>query len=120
MRASWGVAEAQELGIYDIMKSTGAREIELEERIAGLSWEDNKPANRHLSSTTIPGTPKLAFYHPEMQEAVLNAASNSGATVCRGVRVRGLQSNGSPTITVAVDGEEKECTARIIVGADGR
>ena len=51
---------------------------------------------------------------------MLNAALNSGATVCRGVRVRGLQSNGSPTITVAVDGEEKECTARILVGADGR
>ena len=51
---------------------------------------------------------------------MLNAALNSGATVCRGVRVRGLQSNGSPTITVTVDGEEQECTARIIVGADGR
>ena len=117
---SWGVAEAQELGIYEIMKSAGAKEIELAERTSGQSWEDNKPVQRHLPSTTIPGTPALTFYHPEMQEAVLNAASNSVATVCRGVRVRGLQLNGSPTIAVTVDGEEQECTARIIVGADGR
>ena len=117
---SWGVAEAQELGIYEIMKSAGGREIELEERVAGQSGEANKPAHRHLSSTTIPGLPKLTFYHPEMQEAVLQAASNAGATVHRGVRVRGLESDGGPKIIVTVDGAEQEFTARLIVGADGR
>ncbi len=117
---SWGVAEAQELDIYETIKSAGGREVEWGEQTAGQSWEENAAVRRHLPTTTVQGTPRLNFYHPAMQEAVLQAASDSGATVHRGVRVRGLASDGAPKITATVDGVEQEFTARLIVGADGR
>ncbi|SUZ83326.1 uncharacterized protein METZ01_LOCUS36180, partial [marine metagenome] len=116
----WGVAEAQQLGIYEIMKSAGSREVEWIEQTVGNSWEQITAVRRHLPTTTVPGLPWLTFHHPEMQEAILNSALDSGATVHRGVRVRGLQTDGAPKITATVDGVEQEFTARLVVGADGR
>jgi 2-polyprenyl-6-methoxyphenol hydroxylase-like FAD-dependent oxidoreductase len=120
---AWGVAEAQKLGIYEIMKAAGGRELEWEER--KLEWtdaplEDIKGGRRHLPTTSATGTPKLTFYHPEMQEAILQAASDAGATVHRGVRVAGLGPNDHATVTATVDGSEEQFTARLVVGADGR
>ncbi len=60
---SWGVAEAQELGVYDVMKAAGAWEYEWEER--RMKWSKGKAddlfGQRHLPSSTVPGTPKLNF-----------------------------------------------------------
>ncbi len=53
---SWGVAEAQELGIYEIMRAAGGREIEW----ADMAVLGNKPVRRHMPTTTVPGTPPRA------------------------------------------------------------
>jgi menaquinone-9 beta-reductase len=55
-----------------------------------------------------------------MQEALDQAAANSGAEVQREARVRGLTTNSMPTVIAEVDGREMEIPARLVVGADGR
>ena len=51
---SWGVAEAKELGIYEMMRAAGGREVEWGE----MAIEGNKPVRRHMPTTTVPGTPQ--------------------------------------------------------------
>ena len=113
---NWGVAEAKELGVYETIKAAGGRDIEWAEMALGA----NKPDRRHMRTTTIPGTPRLHFYHPDIQEALLEAASNAGALVHRGARVRGLQLDDFPKVVATVNGVEQEFSARLVVGADGR
>ena len=67
---SWGVAEAKNLGIHDAMIAAGGRAVEWAEQAS----QGRKPGRRHIPSTTIPMTPRLNFYHPDMQESVLQAA----------------------------------------------
>ena len=114
--ASWGVAEAKELGIYEIMRAAGGWEIEWGEMVVDRS----KPVRRHMPTTTIPGTPRLNFYHPDIQESLLEAASNAGAVIYRGARVRGLQLGDFPKVIATVNGVEQEFSARLVAGADGR
>ena len=113
---SWGVAEAKELGLYEVMRAAGGREVEWGE----LALGGDKPERRHMRTTTVPGTPRLHFYHPDMQEALLEAASNAGAVVVRGARVRGLHLGDFPLVAAAVNGGEQEFSARLVAGADGR
>ena len=113
---SWGVAEAKELGIYDSMRAAGGKEIEW----ADMALGGNKPVRRHMPTTTVPGTPRLNFYHPDIQEALLEAASSAGTVVHRGARVRGLQLDDSPKVAATVNGVEQEFSARLVAGADGR
>jgi menaquinone-9 beta-reductase len=62
MVAPWGVAEAKELGILDLLKSTCAHEIPFVEMGMGA---------RNLAETTKQRLPALTFAHQEMQEVVL-------------------------------------------------
>ena len=112
----WGVAEAKELGIYSTMKAAGGREVEWQEQTV----EGGTTVRRHLPSTTVPMTPRLNFYHPDMQESVIAAAASAGAEVRRGARVRELKTGALTRVIAEVDGGEQEFTARLVVGADGR
>jgi menaquinone-9 beta-reductase len=112
----WGVAEAIELGIYDAIMVAGGHE---------LPWFDvygmpGRPEHRDLTTTTKPRVTSISFYHPAMQEALIQAAADSGAEVRREARVRGLTTNGVPTVIAEVDGRQMEISARLVVGADGR
>ena len=112
----WGVAEARELGVYDALMASGAHE---------LPWWDNyqgpeRTGHRDLVDTTTVKLPCLAFYHPEMQEALIQAAADAGAEVRRGARARGLKPGSPATVVAQIDGREVEIRARLVVGADGR
>ena len=112
----WGVAEAKELRLYDTIMASGGHQ---------LPWWDmyqgpNKIGHRDLPRTTAPQMPVVAFYHPEMQAALIHAAVEAGAEVRRGSRVRSIRSKDAPTLVVDEDGHEAEIRARLVVGADGR
>src|SRR5438874_1708365 len=113
----WGAGEARELGIYDIIKSACGHE---------LPWWDNylgpmQIMHRDMPSTTPQGLPSLAFYHPAMQETLLQAAAHAGADVRRGVRASAVTPGPTPAVTVQPDNApEERLEARLIVGADGR
>ncbi len=113
---SWGVADAKALGIFECMKAAGGVEVEYGEQ----SQNGGEPARRHYPTSTIQETPRLNIYHPDLQEALLEAASDAGAVVRRGTRVQRLEPGDSPKVIATANGIEQEFTSRLVVGADGR
>ncbi len=70
----WGVAEAEQLAISDLLRQCGHTVPSVE---MGLGHP------RDLPSTTPQGMPAIGFSHPEMQELLLQAAVSAGAHVRR-------------------------------------
>jgi 2-polyprenyl-6-methoxyphenol hydroxylase-like FAD-dependent oxidoreductase len=114
--ASWGVAEAQELGIATLLRGTCGQDLPyVQMQIGAVS-----APRRDLRTTTPQGVATLSVYHPAMQEIVLQAAEETGAEVHRGVSVREVRRGGFPTVSVEQGGHVEEVQARLVVGADGR
>src|SRR5439155_67663 len=83
----WGVAEARALGLESLLLATCAHPLPwLDIFVAGLQI-----VHRDMPASTAHAAPWLAFYHPAMQEAVLESAAGAGADVRRGVRVSGVK-----------------------------
>jgi menaquinone-9 beta-reductase len=113
---SWGVAETQKLGIYQLLQETCAHEL----RWWNLYLGGVQTLQRDLLSTTPQQLAYLAFYHPAMQEVMLQAAADAGAEVRRGAVVREVKPGKSPSVIVEENGRVEEVQARLVVGADGR
>ena len=116
--APWGVAEARELGIADVLVRTCAKEVPFMEMGFGP---------RNLAETTPQKEPFLTYCHPEMQEVLLAEAERAGAQVRRGVTVEGVEprGGGEKRATVTVRNGESErpverIPSRLTVGVDGR
>jgi 2-polyprenyl-6-methoxyphenol hydroxylase-like FAD-dependent oxidoreductase len=109
--ATWGVAEAQELGIKNALLKSCAIEIPFVEMGFGP---------RNLLETTSQRLPGISFFHPEMQETVLAEAQRAGAEVRRGVSVTDVQTGPHPSVVAGSNGREEKISARLIVIADGR
>jgi 2-polyprenyl-6-methoxyphenol hydroxylase-like FAD-dependent oxidoreductase len=107
---SWGVAEANELGICRLLKENCAHDVPYVEAGSGL---------RDLRATTLQQLPLLSFPHQVMQEILLAAAENAGAEVRRGVSVEQIERGDEPTVVVDGHGHER-ISARLVVAADGR
>ncbi|HUE42892.1 MAG TPA: NAD(P)/FAD-dependent oxidoreductase [Candidatus Sulfotelmatobacter sp.] len=107
---SWGVAEANELGIRSPLKEKCGHGVPYVEAGSGL---------RDLRATTLQQLPLLSFPHQAMQETLLAAAENAGAEVRRGVGVAQIECGAEPTVVVDVNGHER-LSARLVVAADGR
>src|SRR4030095_1943151 len=71
----WGVAEARELGIEELIRDA-----------TGIDGPIINPGfgPRNLRYTTLQRLPALCFRHAEMQETVLTASKAAGADVRRG------------------------------------
>jgi len=107
---SWGVAEANELGICGLLKEKCGHDVPYVEAGSGL---------RDLRATTLQQLPLLSFPHQVMQETLLAAAENAGAEVRRGVSVEQIECGAEPTVVVNGNGRER-ISARLVVVADGR
>jgi menaquinone-9 beta-reductase len=110
--APWGVAETQKLGLYNRLLEICAHEQPFFHAL-GLPPRD-------LRTTTPQSLPALNFYHPAMQEVVIEAASQAGADVKRGVSVRLVRPGQPPVVTIEQDNTVRELTARMVVCADGK
>jgi 2-polyprenyl-6-methoxyphenol hydroxylase-like FAD-dependent oxidoreductase len=112
--APWGVAEARELGILDLLLNSCARAV---------PWVDMGLGPRNLVETTLQKEPFLTYCHPEMQEVLLAEAERVGARVRRGVTVESVEPRGTganyPAVT-ARNGKAERISARLVVGVDGR
>lgn len=114
--AAWGTAEARALGLYDLLAERCGHMLRYWAIYAG-----GQPIlKRDLLATTLQGDGWFTFYHPDMQEIVLEAAGAAGAEVRRGVRVRGVTPGSIPRVAVEGQGRTYEVEARLVVGADGR
>ena len=112
----WGVNEARDLGIYDLLANSGGIPIRT---WTSHSWAKRPP--RDLVQTTPRGSHCLNFFHPDMQEVLWQAAGEAGATMRRGASVKGVEAGSPPKLTVEYEGGKRETiSARLIVGADGR
>jgi 2-polyprenyl-6-methoxyphenol hydroxylase-like FAD-dependent oxidoreductase len=112
----WGSLEAQNLGIYDILLQSCARESPYE--LFFLAGEAT-PA-RHFPSSTPGKTCVLSFFHPDMQEVLARAATQAGAEILRGATLKAIHRGQQHTLEVLVNGAVRTIAARLIVGADGR
>lgn len=116
----WGAAELRRLGLYELVRERAAVEIPTwASTIAPLPTNE-----RHFPSTTPSGLPALGFFHPKLQELLLEAAANAGAEVWRPARVVGVakgSADAPASVTVERRNEEPQAVrARLLVGADGR
>ena len=71
-------------------------------------------------ATTPQGLPNYHFYHPAMQEAVLEAAAKSGAEIVRGASVTSVVPGFPAKVEYTADGKTVTAAARLAIGADGR
>ena len=113
---AWGVPEAQALGIDERLRETCGVEVR---------WWDtylraDRIDHRDFPATTPHHSPLFGFYHPEMQEVLLTAATQAGAEVRRGTSVREVRPGGMPSVVIEHEGRVEEVQARLVVGADGR
>jgi flavin-dependent dehydrogenase len=108
-----GVAEAQQLGLYEFLLETCAPEQPFH-LVAGLG-----PV-RDFRITIPQKLPAFTFYHPAMPEVVVDAARAAGAEVWRGADLRNIQFGQQSAVTVESDGAVRELSARMVVCADGR
>jgi 2-polyprenyl-6-methoxyphenol hydroxylase-like FAD-dependent oxidoreductase len=113
----WGVAELRQLGLYGMLLQTCGHE---------LPWWDmflwpQQIAHRDLTVTTPQGAPEFSFYHPAMQEVLVQVAENAGAKVRRGVHVSGVEPGSTPRVLLETDrGKTEAVNGRLVVGCDGR
>lgn len=113
----WGVTEARALDLYEpLMKSCG---YEARYRINQVYGAPPAPL-RDMIATSPHKAGSLHFYHPEMQEVVLQSAIHAGAEVLRGAQVTEVLSGATPGVRVRTGGKEQTYRARLVVGADGR
>jgi 2-polyprenyl-6-methoxyphenol hydroxylase-like FAD-dependent oxidoreductase len=115
MMTPWGVAEAENLGIAGLLRKCG-HVVPWVDFFSGSALM----AHRDAVATTPQRQPCLSFYHPAMQETLLEAAANAGAEVRRGASVQEVRPGSPPSVVVQRNGSTEELRARMVVGADGR
>jgi 2-polyprenyl-6-methoxyphenol hydroxylase-like FAD-dependent oxidoreductase len=75
---------------------------------------------RDLAATTPQAVPALGFSHPEMQEALLHAATTAGAHIRRGCTVIAIEPGKQPRVRFRDSRGTETLSARIVVASDGR
>src|SRR5262245_18412067 len=97
---SWGVAEARDVGVYDLLTSSCAHDVPLWENFAGPM----QMMQRDMPATTPQAAPTLVFYHPVLQQTMQDAASAAGVTVLSGVRATEVTPGSEPRVRFERDG----------------
>jgi menaquinone-9 beta-reductase len=112
----WGVKEARDLGVEQILLDAGAHVAPLwMQYIEGGGEPSMAPMAGMVEG--IPGS--LNLRHPDACQALADAAAAAGATVVRGVHDIKLSSGADVSVSYTSDGP-REARARLVVGADGR
>jgi 2-polyprenyl-6-methoxyphenol hydroxylase-like FAD-dependent oxidoreductase len=119
--APWGVAEAQELGLFDPLIEAGGHVLT---RNIGY---DELDAEEGAEELTIPlemlhptaGGP-LCLEHVVMQNTLLARAGKAGVDVRRGVSGIEIRGGSNPSVHFRDQDREEVASCRLIIGADGR
>jgi 2-polyprenyl-6-methoxyphenol hydroxylase-like FAD-dependent oxidoreductase len=118
----WGFVEATELGVAQSILEADSMSVitKMVPYDENLRVEQAQRMSKDLS-TAVPGAPGvIGVGHPELREALAQAATKAGATVIRGVRRFTIERAPHPSVTYEVDGETRSERCRLIVGADGK
>jgi 2-polyprenyl-6-methoxyphenol hydroxylase-like FAD-dependent oxidoreductase len=117
--APWGVAEAQDLGLYDLYVQAGAHHTDR----LGIFDEDLDPdiaETQAIDFRSLPQPRPLAIGHPKLCSLLDEAAVAAGARLLRGVRRTHVTPGSPPVVTFEHQGEAQEVRPRLVVAADGR
>lgn len=117
----WGVAEAQRLGILDILLHAGGvfatRSIRYDEAVPPPVAE----AGVRDIGAILPGVPGgLGVGHPAACHALSQAAEAAGARCWRGAGTVNVTPGPRPAVVFEVDGVRQLVRCRLVIGADGR
>jgi menaquinone-9 beta-reductase len=117
----WGVAELQQLDLYDAVRSQGGHHL-----ARHWSCYEERPAEEAVAggidlTSLYPGVPgPLCIGHPAFCQLLIDLAARAGATVQRGVEDVRVSAGASPTVTYRFEGSAMSASCRLVVGADGR
>jgi 2-polyprenyl-6-methoxyphenol hydroxylase-like FAD-dependent oxidoreductase len=119
--AQWGVAEAQALGLYELMRAAGGHHLAKHYAFD----EDRPPTQAYAAPLPLeafkPGIAgPLCIGHPHLCQTLLDHAARQGAVVKRGVADARVTPGASPSVAYSHAGAEHEARAQLVVGADGR
>lgn len=112
----WGGVEAMELGIHDLLLKTCGQELPREYFVR--NGEDRPP--REFRNSTPRGNGIVSFYHPVMQEVLLDEARRCGCEVWRGASISSLELGRKRRARIETDAGPCDVEARLAVAADGR
>lgn len=113
----WGVAEANALGVADLLHAAGAHSAPLWKRYTqGQAEPRDLPVGKLVRG--VAGS--LNLHHPLACQALLDAAAAAGATVRRGVQEVQVVPGTQPTVSYRLGSAQHQVTASLVVGADGR
>ena len=124
--APWGVAEAQRLGLFQLLLAAGANVMN---RMYGYDevFSTEEAQRRAVAlDALVEGVPgALGIGHPAACAAIASAAQASGARIIRGVADVAVEPGVKPVVryTLAADTGGRnvhEVPCRIVIGADGR
>ncbi len=119
--APWGVIEAKQLGIYDLLISTGGHHVTRSIIYDELLAPEVAEANVHYLADLIPGTPgPLCMEHVAMQNGLLDHAKICGTKIRRGIANLVVRAGAEPQVRFDHDGVHHTHSCRLVVGADGR
>lgn len=113
----WGVAEAQALGVADLLVAAGAHVAPLWKR---YSQGDARPRDLPVGALFRGVAGSLNLHHPLACQALLDAAAAAGAVVLRGVREVQVQAGVGPAVQYRHGGIAHRVRPSLVVGADGR
>jgi 2-polyprenyl-6-methoxyphenol hydroxylase-like FAD-dependent oxidoreductase len=117
----WGVAEAQRLGVFDVLVDAGANVL-----TKMVPYDETvEPAAAEGAATTLdqalPGVPgALGISHPVACAALAAHAERAGATVIKGVSAITITAGARPGVSWAHAGADDDVVCQLVVGADGR
>ena len=110
---AWGVHEARNLGVEEVMLAAGAHVSPLWKQYGeGVVGAAEIPMSIMVDG--IPGT--LNLRHPVACQALIDAAATAGATVVRGARDVKLAAGSPSTVSYATNGAVHETGASLVVG----
>jgi len=118
----WGVAEARELGVEQVLLDAGAKTAaEWNHYDADVPTEITE-ANPIPMGMMVPGVAgSLNLRHPEACNALNRSAIAAGAEVHRGISGVTVTAGAHPSVQcLDADGHRLDVQARLVVGADGR
>jgi menaquinone-9 beta-reductase len=117
----WGVAEAEALGILDVLENAGGnytvRSVPYGEE---LSPEDARKYSVPMDRMVAGVQGALNLGHPRICNALNEAAIAAGATLLRGVDRIQVGAGLPPRIEFTHSGLNAILSPRIVIGADGR
>ena len=116
----WGVVEAKEHGVLDVLFAAGAHWITRSAPYAEGVAPDTARSRMIDMSGFVNGVPgAMTFGHPAACQAPDDAATRAGTSVLRGVERVEVTTGSPPSVTFTLNGSHHTLVPKLVVGADG-